>query len=58
MSGTGGFGGMVAKPWDQRKRTAPQLQMEAAAGLSRSRASVYLAHPAARSRAGDFRWTW
>jgi multidrug efflux pump len=32
---TGGFGGMVTKPWDERKRTAEQLQMAAAAGLSR-----------------------
>jgi multidrug efflux pump len=34
-SPTGGFGGMVTKPWDQRKKTAQQLQMEAAAGLSK-----------------------
>ena len=31
----GGFGGMVTKPWSQRKKTAAQLQMEAAAALSR-----------------------
>ncbi|TMQ57694.1 MAG: multidrug efflux protein [Candidatus Eisenbacteria bacterium] len=31
---TGGFGGMVTKPWSDRKKTAEQLQMEAAAGLS------------------------
>ncbi|HLQ67511.1 MAG TPA: efflux RND transporter permease subunit [Candidatus Limnocylindrales bacterium] len=30
----GGFGGMVTKPWDERKRTAQQIQMQAAAGLS------------------------
>jgi multidrug efflux pump len=35
MSPTGGFGGMVVKPWDQRKKTAAQLQMEAAGGLSK-----------------------
>src|SRR5262245_42742480 len=35
MSPTGGFGGMVTKPWDQRKKTASQLQMEAAVGLSK-----------------------
>jgi multidrug efflux pump len=34
-SPTGGFGGMVTKPWDQRKRTAQQLQMAAAGGLSK-----------------------
>jgi multidrug efflux pump len=32
---TGGFGGIVLKPWDERKRTAQQLQMMAAGGLSR-----------------------
>ena len=31
---TGGFGGMVTKPWDQRKKTTEELQMESAAGLS------------------------
>ena len=30
----GGFGGMVTKPWKERKKTAEQLQMESAAGLS------------------------
>jgi multidrug efflux pump len=30
----GGFGGMVAKPWDERKKTAQQLQMEASVGLA------------------------
>jgi multidrug efflux pump len=35
MSPTGGFGGMVTKPWDERKRTAEELQMEAAVGLSK-----------------------
>src|SRR2546428_6717995 len=34
-SPTGGFGGMVTKPWSARKKTAAQLQMEAAAALSR-----------------------
>ena len=32
---TGGFGGMVTRPWDERKKTAQQLQVEAAAGLSK-----------------------
>jgi multidrug efflux pump len=32
---TGGFGGMVTKPWSQRKRTAQQLMMASAMQLSR-----------------------
>jgi multidrug efflux pump len=35
MQPTGGFGGMVTKPWSQRKKTAQQLMMESAAPLSR-----------------------
>ena len=35
MQPTGGFGGMVTKPWSQRKKTAQQLMMESAAQLSR-----------------------
>jgi multidrug efflux pump len=31
---TGGFGGMVTKPWSERHRTSAQLQVEAAAKLS------------------------
>jgi len=31
----GGFGGMVTKPWSQRKKTAAQLQVEAAMALSK-----------------------
>jgi len=31
----GGFGGMVTKPWNERAKGTAQLQMEAAAGLSR-----------------------
>ncbi len=31
----GGFGGMVLKPWSQRKKNAEQLKMEAAASLSK-----------------------
>jgi multidrug efflux pump len=31
----GGFGGMVLKPWSQRKKTAEQLKMEAAGALSK-----------------------
>jgi multidrug efflux pump len=32
---TGGFGGMVTKPWSERKKTAQQLQFEASGGLSK-----------------------
>ncbi len=32
---TGGFGGIVTKPWSDRKKTTQQIQMEAAGGLSR-----------------------
>jgi multidrug efflux pump len=32
---TSGFGGMVTTPWSQRKKTTQQLQVEAAAKLSR-----------------------
>jgi multidrug efflux pump len=32
---TAGFGGMVTKPWDERKRTTTQLQQEAAAKLAK-----------------------
>ena len=32
---TGGFGGMVAKPWDERKRTTAQMQLEAAGKLGK-----------------------
>ncbi len=31
---TGGFGGMVTKPWDERRRTSGQLQLAAGAKLS------------------------
>jgi multidrug efflux pump len=30
----GGFGGLVTKPWSQRRKTTPQLQVEAAGKLS------------------------
>ena len=32
---TGGFGGMVTKPWSERKKKTSQLQVEAAMGLSK-----------------------
>jgi multidrug efflux pump len=34
MGPTGGFGGMVTKPWSERKKTTEQLQLEAGAALS------------------------
>ncbi len=35
MSPDGGFGGMVTKPWSQRKKTAQQLLVESAGPLSK-----------------------
>ena len=32
---TGGFGGMVTKPWSERKKSTQQLQVEASMGLSK-----------------------
>src|SRR5262249_44197881 len=32
---TGGFGGMVTKPWSERKKNTQQLQVEASMGLSK-----------------------
>ena len=34
-SPSGGFGGMVTKPWSERKRSTEQLQVEATMGLSK-----------------------
>ena len=34
-SPTGGFGGMVTKPWSERKRSTSDLQVEASVGLSK-----------------------
>lgn len=34
-SPTGGFGGMVTKPWSERKKTAQQLQIESTGPLSK-----------------------
>ena len=34
-SPTGGFGGMVTKPWSERKKSTQQLQVEASIGLSK-----------------------
>jgi multidrug efflux pump len=35
MFPNGGFGGMVTKPWDERKRSTAEMQVEAAAKLSK-----------------------
>ena len=35
ISPTGGFAGMVTKPWSERKKTCEQLRLEAAATLSK-----------------------
>src|SRR3989449_11186001 len=32
---TGGFGGMVTKPWKERSKSAERLQLESAVGLSK-----------------------
>jgi multidrug efflux pump len=32
---SGGFGGLVTKPWNERKKTTDQLQLEAAAALAK-----------------------
>jgi multidrug efflux pump len=34
-SPSGGFGGMVTRPWSERKRSTEELQVEASAGLSK-----------------------
>jgi multidrug efflux pump len=34
MSPTGGFGGMVTKPWSERSKSTEQLQLESSVGLS------------------------
>ena len=35
ISPTGGFGGIVTKPWGERKKKTAEIQMESAAGLSK-----------------------
>jgi multidrug efflux pump len=51
----GGFGGMVTKPWDQRKRTTDELQVASAAQLSRiPGVRVISTVPPALPGGGDF----
>jgi len=52
---SGGFGGMVTKPWDQRKRTTDELQVASAAQLSRiPGVRVISTVPPALPGGGDF----
>ena len=54
-SPTGGFGGMVLKPWSQRKKTAQQLLVESTEPLSRiAGVRVIPMTPAPLPGAGDF----
>jgi multidrug efflux pump len=52
---TGGFGGMVTKPWSERKKTTEQLLLESAAKLSQiAGVRVIPMTPAPLPGAGDF----
>ena len=54
-SPAGGFGGMVTKPWDQRQKGTDQLQIEAAAELSKiPGVRVISTVPPALPGGGDF----
>ena len=54
-SPAGGFGGMVTKPWDQRQKNTDELQVEAAAGLSKiPGVRVISTVPPALPGGGDF----
>jgi multidrug efflux pump len=54
-SPTGGFGGMVLKPWSQRKKTAAQLLVESTEPLSKiAGVRVIPMTPAPLPGAGDF----
>jgi multidrug efflux pump len=54
-SPTGGFGGMVLKPWSQRKKTAQQLLVESTEPLSKiAGVRVIPMTPAPLPGAGDF----
>jgi multidrug efflux pump len=54
-SPTGGFGGMVTKPWSQRTKTAQELLMESAEPLSKiAGVRVIPQTPAPLPGAGDF----
>jgi multidrug efflux pump len=52
---TGGFGGMVTKPWSERTKTAQQLQMEVAVPLSKiPGVRAFPTTPPALPGGGDF----
>ncbi|HTO91336.1 MAG TPA: efflux RND transporter permease subunit, partial [Candidatus Sulfotelmatobacter sp.] len=52
---TGGFGGMVTKPWSERKKSIAQLQLAAAGGMSRiPGVRVITAIPPALPGGGNF----
>jgi multidrug efflux pump len=52
---TGGFGGMVTKPWNERTKGVGQLQLEAAAGFSKiAGVRVISLVPPALPGGGDF----
>jgi multidrug efflux pump len=52
---TGGFGGMVTKPWSERKKNIAQLQLAAAAGMSQiPGVRVITAIPPALPGGGNF----
>ncbi|PYR78497.1 MAG: multidrug efflux protein, partial [Acidobacteria bacterium] len=52
---TGGFGGMVTKPWDQRTKSTEELQLESAARLSKiAGVRVISLIPPALPGGGDF----
>ena len=54
-SPTGGFGGMVTKPWSERKKTAQQLLLESTGPLSKIRGhSSHPADPAATAWRRNF----
>jgi multidrug efflux pump len=55
MFPTGGFGGMVTKPWSQRSKSTEQLQMESSVGLSQiSGVRVIPLIPPALPGGGDY----
>jgi len=55
MFPTGGFGGMVTKPWSERSKSTEQLQMESSVGLSQiAGVRVIPLIPPALPGGGDF----
>ncbi len=55
----GGFGGMVAKPWSERRKTTQQLLMESMGPLSKiAGIRVIPQAPPPLPGGGDFPWIW